>query len=107
MKAYSEDLRKKIVRALLRGTGKSEAARLCGVSLSSVKRYARTAREGRTLTPKKNPGKRPKLGKSARALLEADVEERPAATLSQQRRFLQDVTGRHEEEACAPPTSLR
>jgi transposase len=107
MKAYSEDLRKKIVRALLRGTGKSEAARLFGVSLSSVKRYARTAREGRTLTPKKNPGKRPKLGKSARALLEADVEERSAATLSQQRRFLQDVTGRHEEAACAPPTSLR
>ena len=107
MKAYSEDLRKTIVIALLRGTGKSEAARLLGVSLSSVKRYARTAREGRTLTPKKNPGKRPKLGKSARALLEADVEECPAATLSQQRRFLQDITGRHEEEACAPPTSLR
>ena len=93
MKAYSEDLRKKIVGALLRGTGKSEAARLFGVSLSSVKRYARTAREGRPLTPKKNPGKRPKIGKSARVLLEADLEERPAATLSQRRRFLQEVTG--------------
>ena len=98
MKAYSEDLRKKIVRALLRGTGKSEAARLFGVSLSSVKRYARTAREGRTLTPKKNPGKRPKLGKSARALLEADVEERPAALRSPNNegssRKLQTVTRR-------------
>jgi transposase len=93
MKAYSEDLRKKIVQALLRGTGKSEAARVFGVSLSSVKRYAKTAREGRPLTPKKNPGKRPRLGKSARALLEADLVERPAATLSQRRRFLQDVTG--------------
>jgi transposase len=93
MKAYSEDLRKKIVEALLRGTRKSEAARLFGVSLSSVKRYARTAREGRPLTPKKNPGKRPKLGRSARALLEADLDERPAATLSQRRRFLQGITG--------------
>ena len=83
MKAYFEDLRKKIAGALLRGTRKSEAARLFGVSLSSVKRYARTAREGRPLTPKKNPGKLPKLGKSARVLLEADLEERPAATLSQ------------------------
>ncbi len=54
MKAYFEDLRKKIVGALLRGTRKSEAARLFGVSLSSVKSYARTAREGRPLTPKKN-----------------------------------------------------
>jgi transposase len=93
MKAYSEDLRKKIVEALLRGTSKSEAARLFGVSLSSVNRYARTAREGRLLTPKKNPGKRPKIGKSARALFEADLLERPAATLSQRRRFLQEVTG--------------
>jgi len=93
MKAYSEDLRKKIVGALLEGTGKSEAARLFGVSLSSVKRYARTAREGRPLTPRKNPGKRPKLGESARALLEVDLAERPVATLSQRRRFLQDVTG--------------
>jgi transposase len=93
MKAYSVDLRKKIVEALLRGTRKSEAARLFGVSLSSVKRYARTAGEGRSLTPKKNPGKRPKLGKGARELLEADLEERPAATLSQRRRFLRDVMG--------------
>jgi transposase len=93
MKAYSVDLRKKIVEALLRGTRKSEAARLFGVSLSSVKRYARTAGEGRSLTPKKNPGKRPTLGKGARELLEADLEERPAATLSQRRRFLRDVMG--------------
>lgn len=93
MKAYSEDLRKKVVEALRRGTGKSEAARLFEVSLSSVKRYARMAREGRPLTPKKNPGKRPKLGESARALLEADLAERPVATLSQRQGFLQQVTG--------------
>ena len=93
MKAYSEDLRKKIVGALLRGTRKSEAARLFGVSLSSVKRYVRTACEGRSLTPKRNPGKLPKLGESARVLLKADLDERPAATLSQRRSFLQDVTG--------------
>ena len=93
MKPYSEDLRKKIVQALLRGTGKSEAARVFGVSLSSVKRYARTAREGRPLTPKKNTGKRPKIGKSARALFEVSLQERPAAILSQRRSFLQDVTG--------------
>jgi transposase len=93
MKAYSENLRKKIVEALRRGTGKSEAARLFEVSLSSVKRYARMACEGRPLTPKKNPGKRPKLGESARALLEADLAERPVATLSQRQGFLQRVTG--------------
>src|SRR5215212_9884764 len=41
MKAYSEDLRQKIVKATERGVSKAQAARLFGVSLSSVKRYAR------------------------------------------------------------------
>jgi transposase len=49
MKAYSEDLRRKIVEAFNRGTNKSQTARLFGVSLSSVKRYAKMAREGRPL----------------------------------------------------------
>jgi transposase len=88
MNAYSEDLRKKIVEALHRGAGKSEAARSFGVSLSSVKRYARTAREGKPLTPKKRPGSRPKMDKSVRRLLESDMEKRPAATLLQRREYL-------------------
>ena len=89
MNAYSEDLRKKkIVRALSRGMGKSEAARSFGVSLSSVKRYARMADEGRSLAPKKRPGSKPKLDDGARRLLESDMEERPAATLLQRREYL-------------------
>jgi transposase len=38
MNPYSEDLREKIVQALERGMGKSEAARTFSVSLSSIKR---------------------------------------------------------------------
>jgi transposase len=57
------------------------------VSLSSVKRYAnKMADEGRSLAPKKRPGSRPKLDESARRLLEADLKERPAATLPQRER---------------------
>src|SRR5829696_4598387 len=55
MNAYSEDLREKIVQALRRGMGKSQAARTFSVSLSSVKRYAKRAEEGRSLAPKKRP----------------------------------------------------
>ena len=61
MNAYSEDLRKKIVEALRRGTTKSEAARSFGVSRSSVKRYVKLAQEGRSLAPKKRPGSKPKM----------------------------------------------
>lgn len=91
MNAYSEDLRKKIVEALDRGTTKSEAARSFGVSRSSVKRYAKLADEGRPLAPKRRPGLKPKLDEAAERLLEKDLEERPAATLRQRREFLQRV----------------
>jgi transposase len=40
MKAYSEDLRSKIVEAAERGMSTSEAARPFGVGISSVKRHA-------------------------------------------------------------------
>jgi transposase len=64
---------------------KSEAARTFSVSLSSVKRYAKMPDQGRLLAPKKRPGSEPKTGEDAKRLLEADLEERPAATLSKRR----------------------
>src|SRR3954447_2426252 len=61
MKPYSLDLRTRIVRALQEeGTAKSAAARLFGVSLSSVKRYARIASRGESLKPGKGGGRPPK-----------------------------------------------
>jgi transposase len=94
MDAYSEDLRKKIVQALKeRRMNKSEAARAFGVSLSSVKRYAKAASEGRSLSPGKAPGKRPLLDGKAKRLLETDVEKRPFAKLADRREYLRKVAG--------------
>jgi transposase len=93
MKAYSEDLRTKILQAVDGGMPKSEAARTFGVSRSSTKRYAAARREGRPLAPRKHPGSKPKLGHRARKLLEADVEDRPASTLKDRCRFLKEVVG--------------
>src|SRR5918993_633908 len=93
MKAYSEDLRQKIVDALKRGTAKNEAATLFGVSLSSVKRFARMDRDGVSLAPKKPPGRPPKSNDITRRLLEADLADRPAATASERRRYLERMTG--------------
>lgn len=72
-----------------RGMLKTQAARLFDVSLSSIKRYARTARQGDSLTPKKSPGRPRKVNRSAQMLLKEDVKERPAATIGQRRRFLE------------------
>jgi transposase len=91
MNAYSEDLREKIVEALERGMGKSQAARTFSVSLSSVKRYAKLAQEGRSLALKKRPGSKPKLDERSRKLLQADLEEHPFLTLQERCEYLRAV----------------
>jgi transposase len=73
---------------------KAQAARLFGVSLSSVKRYSRIARQGGSLTPRKSSGRPPKIDENAEKLLEEDIEERPPAAVSERRRFLEHITGR-------------
>jgi transposase len=94
MAAYSEDLRRKIVDAVeRRGMGQSQAAHTFDVSLSSVKRYVRKSRQGRSLSPGKAPGKRPKIDERARKLLEEDLRERPFATLRERCEYLRAVAG--------------
>jgi transposase len=93
MKAYSVDLRQKIVEALSTGTPKAQVARAFGVGLSTVKRYAGKVQRGEGLTPRKSPGKRRKVDGTAQRLLERDLEQRPTATLAQRRELLAGVAG--------------
>ena len=82
MKAYSEDLRQKVVQAVQeRGISKSDAARLFSISLSSIKRYTRLADRGESLTPRKGGGRPPIADETTRKLLEEDVRTRPSATV--------------------------
>jgi transposase len=85
MKAYSVDLREKIVAAVGRGMSKAQAARTFGVGATSVKRYVKLAEEGKPLTPGKAPGKKGKLDENARRLLEEDLHSRPAVTYGKKR----------------------
>ncbi len=94
MNGYSEDLREKIVAAVGRGISKkSQAARTFGVSLSSVKRYVKKADHGESLAPKKSPGSALKLDEKATKLLEADLKQRPFATLQERRDYILALTG--------------
>jgi transposase len=93
MKPYSEDLRRRIVRAVQDGMSKSSAACLFGVSLSSVKRYLRVAKRRASLAPRKGGGRPPKTNETVEKLFEEDVEKFPAATVSERRRFLVCTTG--------------
>lgn len=93
MKAYSEDLRKKIVDAIERGMPKAQAARTFGVGISTVKRYATKLRRGESLEPGKAPGKRPKIDERVGKLLEEDLKERPFVTLRERCEYVRAVSG--------------
>ncbi len=94
MKPYSEDLRTRIVEAVEEGTSKSATARQFDVNLSSVKRYVRRASRGESLAPGKGGGRPPKVNQTTQKLLQEDVKKRPAVTVSERRRFLEQLTGK-------------
>ena len=93
MKAYSEDLRRKIVDAIEQGMPKAQAARTFGVGISTVKRYATKAQNGEPLEPGKAPGKRPKMDERVSKLLEEDLKEHPFATLRERCEYVEAISG--------------
>lgn len=99
MKAYSLDLREKIVESVKKGVSKSETARRFGVHRATLKRYCKRLDEHGTLQPRKASGKAPKLDEKARKLLVEDLQERPWATHSQRAQFLFAVLGVRVSEA--------
>jgi transposase len=93
MKAYSLDLREKIVAAVGCGMSKAQAARTFGVGATSVKRYVKLAEEGKPLNPGKAPGRKGKLGESGIKLLEEDLRVRPAITYEKRADLLCELLG--------------
>jgi transposase len=81
MQAYSVDLRQRVVAACQSGqTERQVAERFC-LSLSSVQRYKRQARESPSLSPKPWPGRAPKIKKEQQEDLRALVATRTDWTL--------------------------
>ena len=74
MRAYSLDLREKIVESVKKGVPKSETARRFGVDRAKVKRYSNQLDERGTQEPRKAPGKAPKLDEGMMRLLEEDLK---------------------------------
>src|SRR3954447_8960271 len=93
MKAYSEDLPKKIVYAVGRGVSKAQTARTFGLGISTVKRYSTKAQRGEPLEPAKAPGKRPKIDEQLSKLLQEDLKERPFVTLRERCAYVGAISG--------------
>lgn len=93
MRAYSIDLREKIIAAVGRGMSKAQVARIFGVGATSVKRYVKLKEEGKPLTPGKAPGKKGKLDGRAVKLLEEDLRSRSAVTYEKRAELLCQLVG--------------
>ena len=72
---------------------KSQAARLFGVSPSSVKRYCGLAADEEPLAPRKGGGRPPKTNAAIEGLLEEDVGKRPYAAVWERAAFIRAASG--------------
>lgn len=94
MKAYSPDLRLRILHAVDSGTTKAAVARRFAVALSTVKRYL-TQRAADPDQPKGVPGPAPRIGPSDRAAVSAQVRATPDATLAEHAATWEKTHGVH------------
>ena len=93
MKAYSEDLRERVVGAVERGTKRSEVVETFRVSLPTIKRWLKQRRETGDLAPKPIPGP-PAIKRDALlAALPERLDEHADATLEEHCSWWQERTG--------------
>lgn len=83
MKAYSTDLRERVIRVAKQGMPQAEIAKMFAISLSSIKRYLKQWRETATLEAKPIPGRPSKKLEPLQADLSQMLAADPDATLEQ------------------------
>ena len=81
MKAYSVDVREKVLRAVDQGYPRNEIIKLLGVSRATIKRYLKQRRETGTITARPIPGRPSKKFAPLQAGLVAQLQAHPDATL--------------------------
>jgi transposase len=83
MKAYSKDLRLKVLNAVDRGTPRNEVARIFGISVPSIKRWLRRRRESGDVEPSPIPGPPATKGAMLEQWLPDQLENNPDLTLAE------------------------
>jgi transposase len=93
MKAYSQDLRQRVLRAVDDGNRQAEVAETFAVSVATIKRYLKQRRETGHLLPKAIPGRPAKKGAVLQAHLRTQLEAHPDATREEHCRLFQAEYG--------------
>jgi transposase len=83
MRAYSKDLRVKVLDAVDRGMPREEVARIFGISLPSIKRWLKRRRETGRVDPKPMPGPPAIKGAMLKEWLPAHLQSNPDLTLEE------------------------
>ena len=81
MRAYSQDLRHRILRAVDQGKPRAEIGKTFAVSRSTIKRYLKLRRETGDIKPRAIPGRLSRKGAALQAGLLPQLEACPDATL--------------------------
>lgn len=93
MKAYSQDLREKVLRAVDQGYSRSEIVKLVGVSLATIKRYLKQRRETGNVVPKPIPGRPSKKLAPLQAGLVAQLQAHDDVRLEDHCRLWEQTSG--------------
>src|SRR6185437_13406429 len=93
MKAYSLDLRERVVRAMQSGQPISVVARAFSVSRATAQRWARRVAAAEPLGPSPHLGRRRTIGPAAEAALEAQLRAHPDALLTEHCQLWEESQG--------------
>jgi len=83
MRAYSYDLRQRILHAVDQGKPRAEIIKTFEVSRATIKRYLKLRRETGDVQPKTIPGRPSKKGVALLARLQSQLDAYPDATLEE------------------------
>lgn len=93
MKAYSVDLRERVLRAVDQGHLRAEIVEMFAISLATLKRYLKQYREQGHVKPKAIPGRTPKKQAKLQAGLEPQLRAHDDATLEQHCALWEQTSG--------------
>jgi len=93
MKAYSPDLRLRVLRAADQGQTQAEIAKTFAVSTATIKRYLKRRRETGQVRALAIPGRPARKGAALEAGLLTQLEAHPDATLEEHARLWQATHG--------------
>ena len=93
MKAYSQDLRERVLRAVDQGYQRDEIIKVFGVSRATIKRYLKQRREIGEVKAKAHPGRPPKKFAPLEAGLVAQLQMHDDATLEMHCQLWQEQCG--------------